>query len=114
MSEGGSRCRRPSAENRVACRLKPSIASQPLFGCRFVAARRRVVEVEQRVRCITLPPTVAMFRICARGAAEDRLGQHRIPLAHEWMRSGGRVADAGPDGDAAVLALRNLRERQSP
>ena len=49
----------------TACeRLMPSSAAQPEPGSRLLHAWDRSRKYEQRVRCIRLPPTLAMLRIC--------------------------------------------------
>src|SRR5205807_7697510 len=46
-------------------RLRPSSAEQPEPGWRLLHGQKVSRKYGQRVRCIRLPPTVAMLRICA-------------------------------------------------
>src|SRR5271169_6197405 len=56
---------------RIACcRFKPSIAAQPEPGSRLLHAVQDVSrKYGHRVRCSTLPPSVAMLRSCALAAS---------------------------------------------
>ncbi len=85
-------------------RVTPLIAEQPLPGERLLQAGKFAGSRKygQRVRCIRLPPMVAMLRSCARG---------RLP---QRFRDGWEPAlDVGMVGDAAHLASAPMRSAAS-
>ena len=72
------RCSARSCPGSRGMRLKPVDGRAARAGLALVARRGGVVEVAQRVRCMRLPPVVAMLRSCGRRPREDGLGQQRV------------------------------------
>src|SRR4051794_29077648 len=62
MSDGWAATQWSLVPKRACERLKPSIAGQPEPGARLLHGYARSRKYRQRVRCMTLPPTVAMLR----------------------------------------------------
>ena len=101
-----SRCSASLAPSTACLRLTPSSAAQPAAGVALVAGSlatsRKYV---QRVRCSTLPPSVAMLRSCGAGGELQRLRDDGIVALDRGMvgrhppcaparRAAGRSADA--------------------
>src|SRR5205085_10921091 len=57
------------APNMACIRLYPFNAPQPEPGCLLLHGISMLLKYGQRVRCIRLPPTVAMFLICGEAPA---------------------------------------------
>src|SRR5262249_45835619 len=69
MSEGLEAMHCSLVPSTAWLRLKPSSAAQPDPGTRLLQADTPSRKYGQRVRCITLPATVAMLRSCGEAPA---------------------------------------------